>query len=219
MGAGKIKLIMPWFSYAKQDKVFRPGEPLSAGVVINLLNNSPIDSFCILDIHSAELLKLFKKPVTHQTAMALFKKYYQRNKKICKETLTAVAVDQGSYERAQEFAKCLQVELARFSKFRDKSSGAVSFTGFDGSVEGKDLVAFDDFVNTGATLVQSAQELKQKGARSYCFCVTHVVVPSAMAKIINDPAIDMVITTNTVARDLKHPKMVVLDAAGLFRLK
>jgi len=219
MGAKKITLVLPWFGYMPQDKVFLEGESLSSHVVIDFLNNSPIDEFDILDIHAKHLLEKFIKPVKHRSAMPLFVKHSKEKMKYKKGNLIAVAVDKGGLERAEEFSRGLGCGLVCFDKKRDNKTGEITFTDFYGSVEGKDVIAFDDYVSTGGTLIKSAQYLKGKGARSYTFCVTHIAVPKSLVNICNKPTIDAIITTNSIPFSIKSPKVVVLDLAGIYEFK
>ena len=55
-GANIQKIIIPFMSYARQDKVYTYGEPVSGGVICSLLKNVSIP-IIIYDIHSKRLKK------------------------------------------------------------------------------------------------------------------------------------------------------------------
>ena len=38
LGAGKITMVIPYFGYARQDRLFKPGEPMSARVMCGILD-------------------------------------------------------------------------------------------------------------------------------------------------------------------------------------
>ena len=87
-------------------------------------------------------------------------------------------------------------------------------------MKGKNVVAFDDFVSTGQTLVKSADYIKSKGALKYYFCVTHVIVENALPLIMNSK-IDKLVTTNTIHLPtiVQYDKAEVLDVSELVLLK
>ena len=217
-GAKSITALIPWLGYSPQDKVFRKGEALSAEVIIKMLDYIGIDKFLLYDLHSTTILPKFKSLVEHKTAMPLFVNYFKKEIKN-KNDWIAVAVDKGSYERANEFATALGLSLARFDKKRNKNTGEVKFIKFDGDVKGKKVITFDDYVSTGSTLIKSAEYMKSIGALEYHFCVTHIVVKDAIRKIINSK-IDKLISTNSVNLPelLKYKKAKVLDLADLITL-
>lgn len=196
--AASITAVIPWFGYSPQDKVFRYGEPLSAEVMIKMLEAVGIDKFFLVDIHSGSLLELFSKEVIHLSALPIFVDHFKDSNVIVnKDEWRVVAVDKGGRERATNFAKELGLEVVFFDKSRDLSTGVVTFHSVKGEVKGKKLIAFDDFVSTGGTLIQSAEQLKELGAAEYHFCVTHVVVKDTLQKL-EVSEVDRVITTNSI---------------------
>lgn len=213
-GPKKIIGVMPWFGYAPQDKVFRPGEPLSSEMVIRLFETAGIDEFVVCDIHSALVLEKFSKKVTHVSAQKLFQAYWKK-KKIPKSKTVVATLDKGNTARSREFAKALGVPLVQFEKTRDRATGKITFHSLSGNIQGKHVVIFDDYTSTGQTLIDSAAHLKSRGALTYTCCVTHIAVYDTLQKI-EESQIDACVTTNTIHFEIPHSlrKIKTLDASS-----
>ena len=56
LGVEHIDLVMPYFIYSRQDKVFRDGEPFSAKHVLELLKESGADRFFTVRISAAGII-------------------------------------------------------------------------------------------------------------------------------------------------------------------
>jgi ribose-phosphate pyrophosphokinase len=55
LGTKHIQLFVPWFGYSFQDKVFLPGEPLSAKVIARIISNTSINKAYLLDLHNISI--------------------------------------------------------------------------------------------------------------------------------------------------------------------
>ncbi len=190
-GAKKIVAIIPWLGYTPQDKVFRDGEPLSSEVIIKIIESAPIDEFVTLDVHSQLVLKMFRKPVKHLSAMDVFIKHYKDK---LDDSWCSVALDNGALDRANLFAKALNLKISKFDKTRDRKSGEVKFHKLEGDVNGKNIITFDDYVSTGGTTVKSCEFLKKQGAKKCIYCITHFIVPETFKKVKSSSIDQMVIT-------------------------
>lgn len=212
-GAKRIIAIIPWLGYSPQDKVFREGEPLSSKVVIRMLEATSINEFVVLDAHSNDVLRMFKKKVTHLSAMSVFIEYFKER---LKGDWCSVALDNGSVGRATKFSKALELPLVRFEKSRNKKTGEVTFYRLKGNVEGKNIVTFDDFVSTGGTLIKSCDFLKEVGAKKCFYCISHIIVENTLKKIERS-TIDKLFITDSISLDsrVKYKRLKVLSVAPL----
>ena len=52
LGVKRIIAVIPWLGYSKQDKVFRPGEPLSVKVIAKMPQVVPLDKVITFDLHN-----------------------------------------------------------------------------------------------------------------------------------------------------------------------
>ncbi|MCK4370606.1 MAG: ribose-phosphate pyrophosphokinase-like domain-containing protein, partial [Candidatus Lokiarchaeota archaeon] len=57
MGAVKIIVVVPYLAYARQDKLFRPGESQFSNVILRLINALSIDEFYAVDIHAPLIME------------------------------------------------------------------------------------------------------------------------------------------------------------------
>src|SRR5438094_297947 len=57
-------------------------------------------------------------------------------------------------------------------KDRDKATGRITIKGFSSDVAGKDVVIFEDMIESGGTACELARFLKKVGVRSVTFMVT-----------------------------------------------
>ncbi|MDD3646976.1 MAG: ribose-phosphate pyrophosphokinase [Candidatus Dojkabacteria bacterium] len=212
-GAKKVVAIIPWFGYSAQDKVFRDGEPLSSKVVVRILESTEIDEFVTVDIHSPLVLKMFNKRVYDLSAASVFIDYF-RDK--LSGDWVVVALDKGADARAKEFSNALKLPLVKFDKSRDRKSGEVTFHRLSGSVRGRNVISFDDFVSTGGTRIKGSEFLKREGARKYYDCVTHLIVPKTTRKLEKSKIDKMYITDSILLdRKWKFSKLKIITMASL----
>jgi len=86
-----------------------------------------------------------------------------------------------------------------------------------GDVEGRTCVLVDDMIDTGGTIVQAAQALKDNGAKEIIVAATHPILSGPAAARLKDSPISEVVVTNTLPIPPAHqfPTLKVLSIAPL----
>ncbi len=214
-GARHINLVLPWMGYSLQDKVFRDGEPIAAKVIANLVSNVYIKRAFLLDLHNSSTAGFFSIPTQHLTAMNLFVAYVKKNFHISPEKFVVASPDFGGLKRAHIFAEELGLDLLKIDKRRDVHTGKVSSESISGDVTGKEVFIFDDLINTGSTIVSSAELLKNNGAKAVHFFATHGIFAENGYERIEKSLVDTVVVTNSIAQK-NGDKLRVLDTAPVF---
>lgn len=171
LGARRITLVVPYFSYSRQDKPIKLNENYTvASIMANLIEATGADKLITIDLHSSKTEEFFKIPVYNLSPETLFAEKFKES-----TNLVVVSPDNGAAERARNLANLLEVDLAIFSKIR-RSDGVCEIGKLDGEVEDKDCLLIDDIIDTGGTLLQAAEILlNSKKAKSVSACVTHGV--------------------------------------------
>jgi ribose-phosphate pyrophosphokinase len=217
MGVEQLTAVVPWLGYAKQDKVFQPGEPLSVKVVARLLQVAGMSRVVTLDLHNQSIVGFFEIPVLELSAKPLFVEYFRQT--IEPENTLVVAPDAGAVKASTEFAGSLGVQVVYMDKKRDLMTGKVTVRGMSGEVKGKEIVIVDDNIVTGSTLISTAKELKDKGAIRVRIGVTHhTYVDGTQEKIEQAGEIDELVVTDTVAAPENRKnwrKLKILSVANM----
>ncbi len=81
------------------------------------------------------------------------------------------------------------------------------------AIAGKDVIVFDDMVRTGYTIKECGRLLKEAGAARVVFFVTHFYSSPEVRENLHAPAIDEIVTTNTI------PCILNRDMQGRLRRK
>jgi ribose-phosphate pyrophosphokinase len=213
--AERITAVIPYYCYARQDWKDRPRVPISARLVADLIETSGADRVLTMDLHSPQIQGFFSIPADNLVAAPVLSSHIRG---LGLQNPTIVSPDAGGVGRARYFAKRLGVNLAIVDKRRPTPNEA-EVLHVIGDVKGRDVVLFDDMVDTAGTLVLSAQALQNDGARRILAACTHPVLSGkAIEKLENSP-IEKLIVTNTIPLAEKAsacPKIAVLSVAGLF---
>lgn len=196
MGARHINVVVPWMGYSLQDKEFREGEPIAAKVVANLISNSYVKRVFLMDLHNSSTPGFFSIPTEHISAMRMFVNYVQAN--FSQENMVVASPDFGGLKRARVFAGRLGVELVNVDKHRDLTTGKTQAIDVSGDVNGKIVVVFDDVINSGGTVVNTAELLKARGASAVHFFATHGIFADQGREKIQASSIDSVVVTNSI---------------------
>lgn len=213
LGAHEVSLFIPWFGYSFQDKVFLPGQPLSAKVIAKIIESSCIKKVYLLDLHNVSIPGFFSIPTYHLSAMEEFITHIQEHFDLSSSLV--VSPDFGGLKRARLFANALHLELASVEKHRDLVTGQVTMTKLEGNVKGKTILIFDDAILSGQTVVEVAKLLKGQGAKEVHFFATHGVFTGDALKNLEKSSIDTVTVTNSIERAEQFPKITILDISKI----
>lgn len=214
MGARHVNLVVPWMGYSLQDKVFRDGEPIAAKVVANLVSSAYIKRAFLLELHNSSTPGFFSIPTQHMGAIDLFVSYIKEHFDLA--NCVAASPDFGGLKRARVFAQKLELDLVNIDKHRDLHTGKAEALGVSGDVTGKDVLIFDDVINSGSTVVTTSEILKQQGAKSVHFLAAHGIFAKNGVETINNSQVDSVVITNSIAHQQLSDKIKVIDCSQLF---
>lgn len=214
LGATEIHVIIPWLGYSLQDKVFRPGEPIAVKVVANLISNSNVRRVYLMDLHNTSIPGFFSVPTTHISANELFVKFAKDTFDL--EQAVVASPDFGGLKRARQFAADLDLNLVNIAKERDLHSGKITSAILQGDVTNKVVLIFDDTIQSGGTVKEAAEVLKNGGAKAVHFLATHGPMVTMAYDLISASPIDSVVVTNSIEHLLNNDKITVLDSTELF---
>ncbi|MBI5152082.1 ribose-phosphate pyrophosphokinase [Candidatus Peregrinibacteria bacterium] len=192
--ASKIHIVMPYYGYARQDRVTIPREPISAKLVADLIAAAGADHVITIALHSDQLQGFFNFPVDNLTARKLFVEYFNKKKiKNC----TVVSPDAGGVKEAKRFANLIGVQLAVIYKSRP-SHNVSEITTVVGDVEGRTCLLYDDMIDTAGSVCNAREALLKAGANKEIYL-------AATHPVFSDPAIQRL-------RKAKFKEIVVTDS-------
>ncbi|BDZ70764.1 ribose-phosphate diphosphokinase [Methanobacterium petrolearium] len=210
MGVKKIKTVIPYFGYGRQEKSFNSGEAISAEVVCQLIEQSGASEIYSINLHEASICNLFNVPAHNLSAMPTLANHIRNSV----EDPVIVAPDKGALGFADEIANILGCGSDYLEKVR-LSPDKVETKPKNLDVEGKDAVIIDDIISTGGTIVNSCGILQEHGARRILVsCVHPVLVEDALLKIFAAGA-DDVIGTDTLKSEVSSVSVAGLVADTL----
>ena len=187
---------MPYYGYCRQDKKVLPREPITARLVGDLFMAAGADRLVSVDLHTGQLQGFITKPFDHLTAIPIISEYLST---VIGGEVTIVSPDAGGGKRAEKYARQLDADVALVYKRRDvrkhNISEALAVTGV---VEGRHAVIVDDIIDTGGTVCNAAELIREMGARSVRIAATHAVLSERAAARIRASGIDEVVVTNTL---------------------
>ncbi len=210
----RITAVIPFYGYARQDRKDRPRVPISAKLVADLLTSAGANRILAMDLHAGQIQGYFNIPVDHLYATPVTVDYFRKLKL---KNIAVVSPDPGGVERARSFAKRLDAPLAIIDKRREDAQ-TVEVMNVIGSVEGKTCLIVDDMIDTGGTLVHSAEALLDSGARQVYACCTHGVFAGNAIETIAASPLKQIVSTNSIpisAEGKSCEKIKVLSVANL----
>ena len=206
--ARRINVIMPFLYESRQHKRTRR-ESLDCALALEELDAMGVSNIITFDAHDPRVQNAI--PLSgfdsfnpqYQFLKALFREV--PDLKADKEHLMIISPDEGAMHRAVYFSNVLGVDMGMFYKRRDYSTVvngknpivAHEFLGDD--VTGKDVLIVDDMISSGESMLDTAKELKDRGAKNVVVCCTFGLFTDGLEKFddFNSQGyFDYVITTN-----------------------
>lgn len=214
--AGRINVVVPYFTYARSDKKDQPRVGIAARLLANMIEVAGADRYITIDLHAGQIQGFFNIPGDALKAFHLMSDY-MRTKNI--PDLVVVATDLGFAKKGRDWAEKLGTQLGIIEKRRtgnDSTSEALSLIG---EVKGKNVLLVDDEVLTGGSVVNAVSLMRDEGAEDVYLAFTHGVLAGNAVQRLADLRLKEIITTNTLPipeeKRTVLPNMTVLSVAPL----
>lgn len=228
LGAKKVRVVVPYLGYARQEKRFNPGETVSAKIVCELIQFAGADEFITFNVHEECVLNFFDIPARNISAMPAIAEYL--DKKFFKkggDKPLIIAPDKGAYGFAQEISEIIGCDCTYLTKVRlgpDKVETKIVDVRCDSesentvnvdSVKGMHAIIIDDIIATGGTIVNAINILKQYGASSVDVCCVHPILTNNGATRIYEAGAGKIIGTNSLSSDTSRVSIAKAIADAL----
>jgi len=223
--ASKVIGVIPYFGYARQDVQHRPGECVSANVVIRFLESIGFNKIYTINLHDEATEGVFSIPFKNISALPLLAdtvKDYLGASGATPEQVSVVSPDQGGIERARKFGEHLfgtpDFTLSLIEKRRNlqkiHQSKALDLYG---NVKDKTVVLVDDMTTSGGTLIHASTLCMERGAKRVMAAIVHHDFSDDAPAKIQASALDRFFTTDTIALkpEQKFDKLTEVSVAAL----
>lgn len=212
--AGRITIVVPYFSYGRTDKKDQPRVPITARLIADLVTVAGADRVLTIDLHAGQIQGFFNIPVDELSALPLLSTYFL-DKGLSDPVV--VAVDIGISKRARDMAERIGATLAIVEKRRIGNVEQTESLNVIGDVSGKVAITFDDETDTGGSLASAVIALKNAGAKEVFSCCTHGVFSGSGAQRVLDTGVKEFIVTDTLPQNgtASYPSIKVLSVASL----
>lgn len=188
-GARTVAAAIPYLGYARQDRVFQPGEAVSSRAAARAIA-AACDRVVTVDPHKEEILQFFGGKAASVSAVPMLAA------QLGAWGVDAIlAPDKGARDRAAVAAKRLKVPVDHLEKVR-LSATEVRMAPKDLDVRGKRVAIVDDLIASGGTMLTAARQLKAQGATAVYAAATHgLFTGNALPTLLT--GIDRVLVTDT----------------------
>ncbi len=210
----EVTLIIPYYGYARQDRIAHKNEPITAKMVADLFSHSGVKRVIILELHTPQIQGFFGVPVDNLSPSSLFAEYIKARLKndpaFTGKNIAIVAPDHGALHRARDLSLYIpNTNLVVIDKRRPRPNVA-EITNVMGDINGKICVMIDDIIDTGGTILAGAKVLKEKGARMVFICCSHALFNGEAFKNMEaaDYVDECIVTDSIYHEEFKDSKKI-----------
>jgi ribose-phosphate pyrophosphokinase len=198
------RLVLPYMAYARQDKRFKPGEPISSRAIARALSRG-VTEVLTVNIHDPGVLEHFSVPAQNTTLAKDIGSYIAT---LQLDSPLILAPDEGAMVFAGQVASAGNWEYDHLEKTR-LSGSEVRMAPKKLSASSRPVVIVDDIISTGGTIATAAGMLYRQGATDvHAACVHGVFTSGAYVRLMATGIRD-VICSDTIERSCSR-----ISAAG-----
>lgn len=207
---GTRNLTIPYFPYARQDRVTVENGAFSLEAIGSLIGNLGYRTVTSYDLHS-DVTKSYVKGLIEVTQLDIIKGNVGLLEWVKENRPIILAPDKGAAHKSFLIAQHLGLPLLQATKIRDPETGKLShFTVESGEkVANENVLICDDICDGGGTFVELAKILKNLGAKHIVLYVTHGIFSKGYD--VFEGLIDRLYSTDTfIPQGLPLPGQVPL---------
>lgn len=210
----RITVVIPYLSYGRSDRKDQPRVPITARLLADIISIAGADRYILLDLHADQIQGFFSINGDVLTIFPILADYL-RDKQLNTEKTTVVSADLGFAKKARNLAAELDLPLALVEKRRvAMDTEALTLVG---DVDGRDAIVVDEEVDTGGTMVNAVNIIREHGARNIYLCFAHAVLSSPAVERLRDLSVQGIVTTNSIPipAEKQLPNLTILSVAHL----
>ncbi len=216
---GKIKLIVPYFAYSRQDKRFQDGEAFSLKTIANILKFLGVEYLITIDAHfhrKPEEFDFFGVPAKNLTAVNLLvnyaKNYFDGFIVIgpdlgSKDFLSSIKEEKIFLEKEKYCPECkLPATKCKCIKSEKEYEIKIKCP----NLRKQNVLILDDMIAGGGTMIRSIEAIKEKVNKIAVGCTHGLFLKDSLQKLKN--LSDYIFTTDTIKSEVSKVSVAELIA-------
>ncbi|VVB99330.1 Ribose-phosphate pyrophosphokinase [uncultured archaeon] len=199
--ANRVEAIIPYLPYARQDKIWTPGEALSAEVICQMLSAAGFTSLVTFDCH------FLKKP-----GEAVYGGLRIRNFSLSDDLVSYfkskkpdalfISPDQGAAYLVNEIGgKSMVKRRGEYKSNKKVAHRPVESMDMNFDVKGRDVILLDDMIAGGGTMIRATRAVLSLGASSVCCGCTHGLFLGDAYTKLQEAGAEEIVASNTIASE------------------
>ncbi|MFB6254055.1 MAG: ribose-phosphate diphosphokinase [Halobacteriaceae archaeon] len=194
-GATHITTILPYMGYARQDKVFESGDPVSARAVARSISIEA-DEVITINPHEPSVTEFFTVPAETIDISAQLAQPLPNGL----QDPVFVAPDEGALSIARQIQEAYGSGNIDHMEKNRISSTQVEISSPSTDVTDQDVVITDDIIATGSTMSEAIRVLQNEGPhRVFITCIHPLFVQNAYTKL-QTAGVEAIYATDTIER-------------------
>jgi ribose-phosphate pyrophosphokinase len=195
--ADRVTAVVPYLCYARSDKKDQPRIPITARLIADMIEAAGADRYVFLDLHAGQIQGFFSVPGDVLTAFHILSGYFLKIRKSMHNPVIVTA-DLGFAKKGRNFAEKLGCSMAFIEKRRIGNKSQATALSIVGDVKGRDVIIVDDEMDTGGTIRQAVDIVKDSGGREIYLSFVHAILSEGAAGRLAALPVKEIVTTNTV---------------------
>ncbi len=189
--------MVPYLCYARSDKKDQPRIPITARLVADMIEVAGADRYITMDLHAGQIQGFFSIPGDVMTAFHRMVDYIKPRQEQMHRPVVVTA-DLGFAKKGRNFAASMNVPMAFIEKRRLANDARAEALTLVGDVYDRDVVIVDDEVDTGGSMVQAVNLVKDFGARDIYMIFVHPLLSLNASKRLAALPVKEFVTTDTI---------------------
>ncbi len=223
---GHPYLVIPYFAYGRQDKVFQPGEAFSLKSLGKILHSLGPEKIITVDAHFYRQTGDFDFFGTKATNVSAVTLQISHAKKIIRGEFSVAGPDEGSKDflsgmkdaiflRKEKYCPVCKMPATK-CECKTPVKKYVIKTVVPENLANKNVLLLDDMITTGSTVIEAAKALKAKNNKVFVSC-THGLFLGDSLKTLKKYA-DCVFATDTVKSEVSKISVAALLAEEIKKM-
>ena len=211
----EINVVFPYTRFGRQERKEESRVSVNAKALADVISLYA-DRGITCDLHASQMQEYFSIPFDNLYSFPALIDYLGENYPEMLNNLVVVSPDLGGGKRAEALVKRLHmkginVNVAFGHKTRAREN-EVEKVQIIGDVEGKNCLILDDIIDTGGTLIKTAEALKKKNAKKVFAYATHGLFSNG---VTNLQELDLMLVSDSLDTPI-HEKILVVSLVDLF---